>query len=86
MVIKAGNDMVVWSRVEYLPDLLEEALSVELSGTNKGILSEQDVFAFQGCIETKKCLLDYYLLICEQIQWFVLSSVEDDFDSVLEVD
>ena len=52
MVVKAGDDMIVWRAMEYLSDLLKEAFSVELGCGCEGIFSEKNVFTFQGCAET----------------------------------
>ena len=51
MVVQARNRVVVWSRVEYLPYLLQEALPVELRRANKGVLSQKDVLSLESCVE-----------------------------------
>ena len=51
MIVQASDRVIVGRAVEDLPDLLKEAFPIELSSTHKGILSQQNVFASQGCVE-----------------------------------
>ena len=53
VVVQASYCVIVWRAVEHFPNLLEEALSVKLSSTNKSIFSQENVLTLQGCIETK---------------------------------
>lgn len=52
VVVQASDRVVVRRAMEDLPDLLQEAFPVELSGTHEGVLSQQNVLASQGCVET----------------------------------
>ena len=52
VVVQPRDRVVVRRAVEDLPDLLQEALAVELGGAHEGVLPQQDVLAPQGCVET----------------------------------
>ena len=65
MIVKASDLLIVWCAVEYFPDLLQEALSIQRGGWCKRVLSQQNMFSFQSCIETKNLITNLkYLLIC----------------------
>lgn len=63
MVIESSYHMIVRSRVEHFPNLLQEALPVELSRTSEGILPQKNVFSLQSCVETTsrgQCINETY--------------------------
>ena len=52
MVVQPCDRVVVWSAVKHLSNLLQKALSVELSGTHEGVFPQEDVLTFECGIET----------------------------------
>lgn len=52
MIVEPSDRMIVRGAVEDLPDLLEEALSIQLGGAHEGVFSQQNVLTSQRCVET----------------------------------
>ena len=61
MVVEAGDCVVVRRAVEHLPDLLEEALPIELGGADESILSQEDVLTSQSRGEAKIERMNKYI-------------------------
>ena len=85
MIVQARDCVVEWRRVENLSDLLQETLAVQLCGRHEGVLFEQDVLSAQGRIETKR-LRPLHLLVCQQVERLLVTTVQDDLDGILHVD
>ena len=62
--------------MENFSHLLKEGFAVELGRANKSILSEQNVFTLESGVE----------VFIKKVKGLIVSSVEDDFYGVLQVD
>lgn len=43
--------MVIWGGVEHFSDLLQEALSVQLSSRHESVFSKEYMLTFESCVE-----------------------------------
>ena len=73
MVVEGRYNLIVRGRVEYFLNLLQEWLSVELSGRNKGIFAEKDMLTFESGVE----------VFIEQVERAFISTFKYDLDSIL---
>ena len=76
MVVQGSDDFVVGRRVEHFLHLLKEGLAIELSGRDKGVLTEQDVLAAQRRVE----------VLVEQVERALVAALKNDLDCILQVD
>ena len=75
MVVEASESIIIRYRMEYFSELLKKALSVKTGGANESIFSKKDVISFKCSIE----------VLCEEIEWFLFLSVQDNFDGILKI-
>ena len=54
VVVQASNSVVIRRAMKNLPDLLQEALPIQLCGADKGVFSQEDVFSSKSGVETVK--------------------------------
>lgn len=86
MVVEARNHVVIGRAMEDFADLLQKALSVELGCGHESVLLQEDVLATKGRIEAIIVKVKSNLLVGQNVEWLFFSSVEDDFDGILQVD
>ena len=73
MVVEGCNHFEMVAGVEHFVHLLQKRLPIKLCGGDESVLTEEDVFAFQSCIE----------ILVEQVKRLFFTAIENKFDGIL---